>query len=153
MNKTVELSEILPLIEEQINLGGSAAFTIKGTSMEPLLYHGESVVYLKRVDSAIKKYDIILYRNRDGHFLLHRVVAVKEGGLVLRGDNQTVKEFPVSEDWVIARVTAFTRKGLRKEVTSLPCRIYERFWVNTCFIRKAKRKLFAAIKNAKKDRK
>lgn len=146
MNKRIKLSDLFPLIKEQLEHGGSTSFTIHGTSMQPLLYDQRDSVRLTKPKSDPKKYDIIFYRRDDGNFLLHRIVGIKEEGYVCRGDNQTVDEYPVKKEWVIGIVDSYTKKGKGKKADSFGFRLYSRFWVNTVLIRKVKRKLFSSIK-------
>lgn len=153
MNRHIKLSDLYPIIVEQINAGGSTSFTIHGTSMQPLLYDGKSVVRLEKPNGEPKKYDIIFYRRDDGNFLLHRIVGVKKNGYICRGDNQTINEYPVKREWVIAVMTQHTENGRTRTTASLMQQLYARLWVNTVFIRKIKRKSFAFLKKyIKKDR-
>lgn len=146
MNRKISLAEIYPLITEQLEAGGSASFTIHGTSMQPLLYDGKSVVRLEKPKCAPKKYDIIFYRRDDGNFILHRIIGEKSDGYICRGDNQIINEYPVKRQWVIAVMTQHSENGKTKSVNSFSQRLYARIWVNTVFIRKAKRNVFAFAK-------
>jgi hypothetical protein len=122
--------------------------------MEPFLHNGKSEVRLVLPKHPLKKYDIILYRSKGQHFLLHRIVGRGENGYICRGDNQTFNEYPISEDAVIGVVTQVKRKGEFKDVHSLPYGLYSFFRVNTYLLLKAKRKAFAFIKQIiKKDEK
>ncbi len=153
MNKRIKLSDLFPIISEQINAGGSTSFTIHGTSMQPLLHDGKSIVKLEKPKSEPKKYDVIFYRRDDGNFLLHRIVGVGQDGYICRGDNQIINEYPVKREWVIAIMTSHTKDGKEKSVESLSQKLYARIWVSTVFVRKAKRKLFGFVKKIiKKDR-
>ena len=93
-----------------------------------LLRQGRDSVALRRVDSPIRRNDILFYRRPDGSFVLHRVKAVTEAALSLWGDNQTVPEEGVSPDWVIGRVTRIFRDD--KEVTcdGMGYRLYLLLW-------------------------
>lgn len=55
----------------------------RGISMLPLLRQGRDSVALRRVDSPIRRNDILFYRRPDGSFVLHRVKAVTEAALSL----------------------------------------------------------------------
>ncbi len=146
MNKEIRLEDIFPLIDEQLNLGGSAVFTIHGTSMQPFLMDRKHSVRLEKAVSMPKKYDVILYRRDNGDFILHRIVGVKDGGFVCRGDNQVDDEFPVAAERVIGIVTQFRRNDNWKNMDCFAQRCFAFFWVNTMILRKIKRKLFSLFK-------
>ena len=146
MNKEIALKDLFPLIDEQLNSGGSAAFVIHGTSMQPFLKDRKDSVVLEKAKSAPKKYDIIFYRRADGNFILHRIVGVKKEGFVCRGDNQTENEFPVKADSVIGIVTQYDRGKGRKPINCFTQRFFAFIWVNTMYIRKIKRKVFSLFR-------
>ncbi len=141
MNNSLSLEELFTIISEQLDIGGSASFTIHGTSMLPLLTDGKDSVRLIKPLSKLQKYDIVFYRRPDGHFVLHRIVGIKKQGYVCRGDNQITDEYPVCRDWIIGVVSHYTRKGKMVSVKSFGHFIYSRFRVNTAFLRKAKHRL------------
>lgn len=141
---------MLPIIDEQLNAGGSAVFAIHGTSMKPMLKDRTDSVRIVKPTENVKKYDIIFYRRDDGTFVLHRVVKVKNEGFVCRGDNQVIDEFPVKPESIIGVVTDYTKKGEWVGFDSFAQTAYSRFWVNTVLFRKIKRKVFLLGHNIKK---
>ena len=141
MNNSLSLEELFPIISEQLEQGGSASCTIHGTIMLPMLKDGKSTVRLIKPVSPPKKYDIILYRRNDGCFVLRRIVGIKKGGYICRGDNQINNEFPVKKESVIGILTDHVSDGKRIYVKSFTHYIYSRFRVNTAFIRRAKHRL------------
>ncbi len=150
LNKEVWLEEIYPLIEQQLCSGGSASFTINGTSMLPFLRSKKDSVKIANPNAAIrkvapKKYDIIFYRRANGDFVLHRIVKVKNGYYICRGDNQ-VDDERVAKENVIAVATEYCKNGVWKPMGNKGQRIYSFFWVNTMIIRKIKRKIFSIFK-------
>ena len=70
-----------------------------------------------------------LYRRKSGQFVLHRVVGVKKDGYVMCGDNQYLREYPITHDAVIAVLKTVIRKNKKIEVNSFSYKIYSRFWV------------------------
>lgn len=119
--------ELLPLIREQIALGGSVRIAPRGTSMLPMLRYGMDTVVLSPVPERLRKYDIPFYRRDNGQFVLHRIVAVGDAYTCI-GDNQFELEHGVRQDQVIAVVTSFNRGGREISVTNLGYRCYCRFW-------------------------
>ena len=134
MNKKVSLNDLFPIIDEQLNAGGSATFTIHGNSMEPLLRNKKSTVKIEKVSRPLKKYDIIFYRRDDGSFILHRIVGIKKDGYICRGDNQTVNEYPVKDESIIGIVTEYGIGEERTDVNSVGQRIYALLRVNSVWI-------------------
>ena len=107
----VAMDAMMPLIRERLSAGQSVKLSPRGISMLPMLREGVDSVTLSLPPKRLRKYVIPLYRRADGQYILHRVVAVKDG-YVCMGDNQFVKEYGVSHESVIAVVTALhTREG------------------------------------------
>lgn len=139
------MKDLLPIIEEQLQAGGSASFTVHGTSMQPLLFdRRDSVVIAK--NPVYKKRDIILYRRDNGLFILHRIVGVKNGDFVCRGDNQTENEYPVKSGNIIGAVREYERNGVRRDMNEATQRVYSFLWVNTVFVRKLYRKIKSILR-------
>ena len=127
--KKVRLSEMLPAMEETLSAGGAVKLPITGTSMLPLLVAGRDNVVLKKADLPLRRFDLPLYRRKDGAFVLHRVVAVeKDGTYTMCGDNQWVKEPGISGEQIIGVVTEVERKGKLISVQSFRYRAYVRVW-------------------------
>lgn len=99
----LSLTEMWPVMEEQINSGKSIKFTPGGTSMLPLINPGIDSVLIQKAPPELKKYEILLYRRKNGDFVLHRVVKVKNGEYVMRGDNQNWHEPGITRDQILAR--------------------------------------------------
>lgn len=109
MREPIYLSDYDSLIREVLASDGEFRLYPRGTSMLPLLRQGRDSVALRRVDTPIRKNDILFYQRPDGNFVLHRVRSVMPEELTMWGDNQTTPERGVSPDWVIGRVTRFFR--------------------------------------------
>lgn len=124
-----DLAEYVPLIEEVISSEGEFRLFPRGTSMLPLLRQGRDSVILVRCERALKKRDIIFYKRPSGQYVLHRIVKKPKGeDYVLCGDNQTLLEKGITQDMVIARVSAVYRGDKRTEEKALGRLIYEAFW-------------------------
>ncbi|MBQ5994945.1 MAG: S24/S26 family peptidase [Clostridia bacterium] len=126
--KKISLSQLAPLIVEELEADGSFEISIKGTSMLPLLVQGRDTVVLKKADGPLKKYDLPLYRRDDGTYVLHRVVAVKDGKYNMCGDNQWVIEKGIEPSQVIGKVCTVNRKGKEIRTDSFGYRLYCRVW-------------------------
>lgn len=128
MNEPIRLRDYEGLIREVLASGGEFRLYPHGISMLPLLRQGRDSVSLRRVDSPIRKGDILFYQRPDGSFVLHRVRAVKPDGLTMMGDNQTLPEPGVSPDWVIGRVTRIFRDDKEVICDGQRYRWYLRLW-------------------------
>ena len=95
--------------------------------MKPLFREGRDAVMLKAPDREIKKYDVVLYTDALGRYILHRVIAVKGDTLVIRGDNTYKKEFVKKSD-ILAYMIAFNRRGKRLDADSFGYKFYSRVW-------------------------
>lgn len=115
-------------IERQIAEQGFYVSTTVGCSMRPMLRNRrDRVIVLPIGDERLKKYDLPLYRRPDGKYILHRIIGVRDGEYVIRGDNTYAKEY-VPDAWVLGYVTEFYR-GKRHVLSSARSyRFYARVW-------------------------
>ena len=108
----MSMSEMYPLIMESIKDGGSFLLCPKGTSMLPTIKPLEDCVTLISPDD-LKKYDIVLYKRKNGQFVLHRIVGYKNNFPVMCGDNQTAYEHGIEYSDIIAKVSAIRKNDGR----------------------------------------
>lgn len=136
LDKEVLLDDIIEIIKEKLNNGGTVTFTPKGKSMLPMLRDGEDVVVLSKPQGKLHLFDIPLYKRKDGTYVLHRIVNYDiDGAYVLCGDNQFSYEHGVKDEDIFGVVTAFYRKGKVYTVKSFRYRLYINFWYYTRFFR------------------
>ena len=115
---------------EALQNGGEVILTVTGTSMLPLLQHRRDKVCLIKPEAhRLKKHDIPLFMRPHGKYILHRIVDVKPEGLVVVGDNQSIKESEVLPSQVIAVVKGFWRNGKYISCDAFGYRVYSRLWV------------------------
>lgn len=136
MDKRVNLSEIYDVMIEMLDSGGSVNFNPNGTSMLPtIMNHGDRVV-IKRANRQLKKYELPLYRRKNGDFVLHRVVRVYDDCYGMCGDNQWSIEKGITDDNIVGVVTQINRKGKIIDVEkNMLYKIYVVFWVNIMPVR------------------
>ena len=152
MSKQIKLplAEAEGMIREELANGGSAVINIHGTSMLPLLKDGKTYVRLVAPTLPLKKHQVILYKRRNGQFVLHRILARKRDGLICRGDHQWEKEFPVSEADVIAVMTGYTKGEVWMKTDTCTQRLLGAYLARTgrvrMLFRAAKSKLCRALK-------
>ena len=123
MSECFELSEISPLISEAVKNGGCFYLSPKGKSMHPTIREGKDKVILEEFIS-FKKGDILLYRRKNGQFVLHRLVGFKNGDPVMCGDAQHVLEYGISKEDIIARASVIIRKNKHINAGSISFKLF-----------------------------
>lgn len=90
-------------LEKALNEVGFVCVPFKGTSMLPLFVEGRDkvCVYAFKDEKPLKKGDVILYKRESGLYVLHRIMAFKDGEMVLCGDNHTTLEYGVKYSQVL----------------------------------------------------
>ena len=112
--------------EEILARDGTLVYKTRGVSMEPMLRQNRDLVIIQVPSSRLQKYDVALYR-RGEKYVLHRVLAVRDGRYLIRGDNTFAVE-TVPDSAVIGVMSAFVRKGKKISVTDGGYRAYVLFW-------------------------
>lgn len=125
--KITDMNLLGAFISESIQNGREVNLTVTGDSMYPLLKSRVDTVVLNQ-PKKLKKRDIAFYRRDNGSYILHRILKIKGENLVIAGDNELKKEYPVRKEQVIGVVKSFTRKGKSYSVTETWYKIYSFFW-------------------------
>ena len=112
--------------EEILARDGRLVYKTKGISMEPMLKENRDLVMIVVPSSLLRRFDVALYK-RNGSDVLHRVMRVKDGYYLIRGDN-TFRMETVPFENVYGVLTGFVRKGKDHSVTEKGYHAYVRFW-------------------------
>ncbi len=115
-----------PAFETILARDGILVYKTRGRSMEPMLRQNRDLVVIRVPSSRLKKYDAALYK-RNGRYVLHRVVGVRDGYYLIRGDNTYGLE-KVPDEAVIGVLTGFQRKGKEISADDRFYRCYVRCW-------------------------
>lgn len=130
------LFEVEELITQSVENGGSFSMITAGCSMLPLLRNRRDKVILVKAQHNLKRYDIPLYKRKDGHFVLHRILKIKKDGYVMCGDNQLIFEKGIDDSDIIAVVSEIIRNGKHIDLKkSFRYKLYVFFWCRCFFIR------------------
>ena len=113
--------------EEELSRAGTIAFPVKGVSMQPLIAAGRDAVLVAAKSHRLARFDVGLFKRDNGDYVLHRVLAVEEGGYSFCGDSQTFCE-SVREDQVLGVMTSLVRKGKPVDLQGASYRRYVALW-------------------------
>ena len=134
--------------EEYLNQTGTLIYTNVGSSMMPLLRQGRDIMVIKkRGPERLKKYDAVLFRRKNGQYVLHRILKVRELDYYIVGDNCLKGEY-VAENQILGILTEVQRGKKKISATDLEYRIYVHLWCDffslRCFLIKSRNALGAA---------
>ena len=97
--------------EEYLDRYGSLTYANVGVSMLPMLREGKDLfTVVKKGPQRCKAGDVVLYR-RGSHYILHRVIEVREKDYVILGDNCVNREYGITDDDILGVLTCFMRDG------------------------------------------
>ena len=97
-------------LEEVLKEQGKLILTAEGNSMLPCIRPKKDILILELVKEKVRRHQVILYRRKNGSYVLHRVMEVSEhNGYVLCGDHQYRKEYGVRTEQILAVLTGFYR--------------------------------------------
>lgn len=117
---------ILPILDE----GHKLKLPLSGLSMYPLLVGGRDEVLITTVlGKRLKRGDIVLYVQKDGTYVLHRIHHIKNNSYYMLGEAHSWIEGPIKEDAVLAIATAVIRKGKMIECSQYSYRIISALWL------------------------
>ena len=142
-------------VESELAAHGSFAACAKGESMRPMLRGGKDMVVIVPLPERLKKYDVILFKDNLGRYVLHRIVKIKDTTYITRGDNTYFVEY-VKHDKIIGILSKYNKNGKSYDVNSFSYRFYARCRVFFYPVRKlyigARRRISALLRKIFKKR-
>lgn len=112
-------------LEQELLHAGTVVFRSSGNSMLPLIRENRDLLVLDSVkDMPLKKYDIVLYRRKNGQLVLHRIIDITQGSFTMRGDNVVAKEYGVKREQIIGKLARLKRDEVTLEMDSPMMRYY-----------------------------
>lgn len=105
---------LLGLLSEVLAKGVRFRFRALGYSMLPFIRHSDVITVrpLKRTD--LRKGAVAAYvRPVDGHLAVHRIVGRTEAGFALKGDHESIADYPVAVSVILGVVDRVERNGRR----------------------------------------
>lgn len=132
MDKNTSYSEkdLVPIMEEVIQSGGSCKLKVTGYSMTPTLRHlKDSVVLVSPEKRKPKKNEIVFIKRDTGKHVLHRVrKIIDDKAFIMNGDAQQWTEV-VRFDQVIGVVESFYRGDKEISCDNKKYKVYVKLWV------------------------
>ena len=123
-------------IEDYLAEHGTLTYTNKGTSMLPLIREGKDLFTIRRKGSErCSKGDVVLYKRPPNHYVLHRVIAVRENDYVILGDNCVNPEYGITDADIIGVMTGYVRSGREHDIHGISYRLYTFIMLHTITIR------------------
>ena len=101
--------------EEILDSGKPLVYKVKGYSMLPMLHQNRDLVVIEKPKGRLKKYDVAFYKSGE-NYILHRVIRVKKGCYIIRGDNNSASE-RVPDEAILGVLTSYVRNGAERSVT------------------------------------
>ena len=95
--------------ESALNKDGYLLQLTKGCSMMPMLRQDRDSVLIKKIYSAPIINDVILFKTKDGKYVLHRLIKKNKDGYVFRGDNNFFCEKNIANKDLIGILEGFYR--------------------------------------------
>lgn len=127
---------LMPKIAQLVNEGHTVTLMLKGFSMRPFLEDKRDKALLaKRLHYNVG--DVVLAKVSDGHYVLHRIIAIDGNQVILLGDGNLKTEKCLINN-ICATAIGFYRKGNSHlcSVDSTKWLAYSRLWMGLRPIRR-----------------
>lgn len=109
-------------IEELLERDGEIMRLPVGTSMYPMLVNRQDQMIIKKVDRPLRVNDVVLFKRNNGQYVLHRLVRIRKGEYVFRGDNQVFDEYGITDRHILGIL-----KGYYKNDEYIDCETDKRY--------------------------
>lgn len=132
----VSTHELFPLVREILNQGNKVKFTVSGSSMLPWIVDNRDQVLVDGLHDDLKVGDIILFRNRDGEYILHRIYKKEKGYYLTIGDSCYINDGKIFYRDIIGVVKIIYRKNITIDCNSPIWKVIFLIWRKLFPIRK-----------------
>lgn len=114
--------------EQVLDTQGILIYTNKGISMLPLLRQDKDVLIIeKKEPHRCNKYDVVLFKRKNGQYVLHRILKVQKNDYWIVGDNCISGEY-IHEEQILGVLTGIIRNGKTIPVTDFLYNVYVQTW-------------------------
>ena len=121
--------------EDVLNKDGELYFTNVGYSMYPLIKEREDILHIVQ-SNAYKKGDIILFKSKEEHYVLHRILKIKKDKIVTAGDYNYFKDQPIIKEQILGLLISIKKKD-GKVIDLSKDKKARKFWYTNFFHIKA----------------
>ena len=95
--------------EDVLNKDGELYFTNVGYSMYPLIKEREDILHIVQ-SSNYKRGDIILFKSKEEHYVLHRILRIKKDKIITAGDYNYFKDQPIIKEQILGLLISIKKK-------------------------------------------
>ncbi len=95
--------------EEVLEKDGELFFTNVGYSMYPLIKEREDILHIV-TSNTFQKGDIILFKSKEEHYVLHRILKIKKDKIITAGDYNYFKDQPITQEQILGRLIDIKKK-------------------------------------------
>lgn len=123
-------------IEDILRTKGRIVTTAEGISMLPCIRPQKDILILEKPDE-IFPLDVLLFRRKNGAYVLHRVLEVRQEEYVLCGDSQYQKEYGIKREQILGILKGFYRGEKYIDCAKTKgYRTYIKVWCSSLLLRK-----------------
>lgn len=138
----IEKWHALSLDETNINV----KIQLMGHSMQPLIRREKDFVTIQPLKREPLKGDIVLFKNVDGRYIVHRVKKISGDMLQTMGDNCTNPDKEIEKNEIFGLVTYVHRGKRNLHVDSFVWRLFGQIWLGILPLRKLVKSIFRPAK-------
>ena len=95
--------------EDVLNKDHELYFTNVGHSMYPLIREREDILHIVQ-SHTYKKGDIILFKSKEDHYVLHRILKIKKDKIITAGDYNYFKDQPITKEQILGLLISIKKK-------------------------------------------
>ena len=121
--------------EDVLNKDGELYFTNVGYSMYPLIKEREDILHIVQ-SHTYKKGDIILFKSKEDHYVLHRILKIKKDKFITAGDYNYFKDQPIVKEQILGLLISIKKKD-GKVIDLSKDKKARKFWYTNFFPIKA----------------
>nr|WP_308536597.1 S24 family peptidase [uncultured Prevotella sp.] len=129
-------AELLPEIVKLLNEGHTVTLKLKGKSMRPFLEDNRDMALLTK-PKQIEEGEPVLAEIEPGHYVLHRIVKLRDENITLLGDGNLTPEHCTKQN-VVGTVIGFYRKSRTEldKIDGKKWKTYSYIWMHLYPIRR-----------------
>ena len=95
--------------EEALEKDGELFFTNVGYSMYPLIKQREDILHIIKTNEY-RRGDIVLFKSKDNHYVLHRILKIKKEKIITAGDYNYFKDQPITSNQLLGKLIEIKKK-------------------------------------------